>query len=279
MRTTVLAVVVLLCAERTFAQGNIGAPELQRRFEKAYLDTLEISKPDSVTAKLTTYRMTGDREADVNDAGLLGEANVAALGSSAVKPAVMVRGLFRRGDYLALMAQLLFGDTGADSSRDDFSKNMFVPEASQYALNILGIWRPGSKKRTAKEFAVNFGFYYALKQLPPDSTQTERVNTGVIHGHLGVEYLVFPRNFSIYVNAHVLSDQEGVDNFRGYFGTEAEQTFTYVAPGLRVKVADSVFVDCELIVMTDDMKRLSGTADGVLPIIRLGFSQSVFGLD
>jgi hypothetical protein len=270
------------------AQGNVGALTMQRQFDNHYAKALRAVGVDSTRVKkaVATVDKTGMLDKRVttdvpqNSAGILGEANLALLGASSVRPAVMAKAMFQKRDYLRFAAQLLFGDTSTEPKQEDISANLFVPEASKYALNLLGGWRPRSQGRTAKQFALNFGFYYALKELPSDSTDTLE-DMGVIHAHLGVEYVIFQKQLSVYLDGHLLSNQENIADYEAFFGKGTERTFVYAAPGVRVKFSDKLFVDLEMLILNNDMKTLRGTDDGILPIIRLGFSQTVtdFGVN
>jgi hypothetical protein len=262
------------------AQGNQGALTVERQY-RARIAAL--ARADTAYEhSLAVYDTTGQRPKGMTsfDGDVFGEANLALIGGSSVKPALMATAEYKKHDYLSFGAQFLFGDTGGEQTQQDIGNELFVPEASKYALNLLGIWKPKSQGAVSKEFAVNFGFYYAQKELPGDSLDTGR-DTGVIHGHVGVEYILMTGEFSIYANVHYLANHQNVAEYQAYFGPGARDEFVYFAPGIRAKFSDHLFVDLELICLTDEMNSLYESDDGILPLFRIGFMQGLtdFGLN
>lgn len=270
-----------LCAATTVhSQGNEGALRLVPKVEKRIRQHSQ-EPPDQPDSAVQEYMRTREipEEVDPNQAEVEADAAITIPGARTVASALLTKVRYQKSDYLAFGAQILAGSNGEEAAGPRQDSRLFVPEASKYAIGVLGVWNPRSQRRIAREFAVNFGFYYAVKEElapgPTPGSEPESVEFTALQTHAGVEYILVQRGLSVYLNGHLLSVQQDVANFRRTYGSAAEKTFFYVAPGLKVKFSDKLFVDLEFIVLNDDMKALGQPDDGVMTLLRVGFTQSL----
>jgi hypothetical protein len=174
-------------------------------------------------------------------------------------------------------------------NQDSIGLALLVPENSQWGIQ-LSISTIAAKLRNSKgkvaDFAVAVGgkIDYTSKKMKSVDAEGNEIGNYEIGQFLirpGVE-VVYKDLISLYADWNWNAVSTGVNDFRKVFEDIEKLNLTYYDVGLRANYnltkseRTSVNLDFNFIVMNSDLKLLYNTSDRLIPLIRLGFSQSLY---